>query len=414
MADDISDTSLPPDGIVVTGGVPQPRGKGMRTGFTTGACATAAALGATQALLVGQPAESVVITLPAGRQVRFLLQRCTLHEQQAQCSVIKDAGDDPDVTHGAEICADVAWSDPPGITLRGGEGVGTVTRPGLGLEVGGPAINPVPRQMILQHVSSLAGERLHKRGLTVTISIPQGRELALKTLNGRLGIVGGLSILGTTGIVQPFSTAAWRASVGQSIDVAAANGIREVLMSTGGRSERFGQQLLGLSDMALIEMGEFTGFALQRAVHHGMQTVHLCGMIGKYAKMAQGHLMTHVAGNQVDPVFLAAVATDAGASPDLAAAISRANTARHVQELTIAAGFPQLFNEICERVAEHCQAHVGGALKLDVIMFDFDGQVLGRAARTAGTLVAPVRSRPEALRRASTHPPNGSQDRAHS
>ncbi len=410
MADDIPDTSLPPDGIVVTGGVPQPRGKGMRTGFTTGACATAAALGATQALLEGHPVRSVVVTLPAGRQVRFLLQRCTLHGQQAHCSVIKDAGDDPDVTHGAEICADVARSPIPGIALLGGEGVGTVTRPGLGLEVGGPAINPVPRHMILQHVGSLAGERLREQGLTVTISVPKGRELALKTLNGRLGIVGGLSILGTTGIVQPFSTAAWRASVGQSIDVAAANGIREVLMSTGGRSERFGQDLLGLSDMALIEMGEFTGFALQRAAQHGMQTVHLCGMIGKYAKMAQGHLMTHVAGNQVDPAFLAAVATEAGASPGLAAAMSQANTARHVQELTIAAGFPQLFTAICERVAEHCQAHVGGALTLDVIMFDFDGRVLGRAARPAGTPVAPALSRPKALHSAGTLPPEGSQE----
>lgn len=410
MADDNSDTSLPSDGIVVTGGVPQPRGKGMRTGFTTGACATAAALGATRTLLQGHPAQSVVITLPTGQQVRFLLQRCTLQEQQAHCSVIKDAGDDPDVTHGAEICADVAWSPSPGITLLGGEGVGTVTRPGLGLEVGGPAINPVPRRMILQHVCGLAGERLGEQGLTVTISVPQGRELALKTLNGRLGIVGGLSILGTTGIVQPFSTAAWRASVGQSIDVAAANGIREVLMSTGGRSERFGQDLLGLSDMALIEMGEFTGFALQRAVQHHMQTVHLCGMIGKYAKMAQGHLMTHVAGNRVDPVFLAAVATGVGASPSLTAAISQANTARHVQELTIAAGFPQLFTAICEHVAERCQAHVGGALALDVIMFDFDGRVLGRAGRSAGTDGAASLSRRKALRSDATHPPDGSQD----
>lgn len=410
MAEGIPDTVLSPDSIVVTGGVPQPRGKGMRTGFTTGACATAAALGATQALLAGQPAVSVVIALPAGRQVRFLLQRCTLHGQHAHCSVIKDAGDDPDVTHGAEICADVAWSPVPGITLLGGEGVGTVTRPGLGLEVGGPAINPVPRQMIRQHVGSLAGEQLRERGLSVTISIPNGRALALKTLNGRLGIVGGLSILGTTGIVQPFSTAAWRASVGQSIDVAATNGIREVLMSTGGRSERFGQDLLGLSDMALIEMGEFTGFALQRAVQHGIQTVHLCGMIGKYAKMAQGHLMTHVAGNQVNPVFLAAVATAAGASPGLAAEISQANTARHVQELTIAANFPQLFIAICERVAEHCRVHVGGALTLDVIMFDFDGRVLGWAGRPAGTPVAPSLSRLQAVRSASMLPPDSRQE----
>jgi len=185
----------------------------------------------------------------------------------------------------------------------------------------------------------------------VTISGPNGRELARKTLTGRLGIVGGLSSLGTTGIVQPFSTAAWRASVGQSIGVAAANGIREVLMSTGGRSERFGQQLLGLSDMALIEMGEFTGFALQRAVQHGMQTVHLCGMIGKYAKMAQGHLMTHVAGNQVDPRFLAEIAVSCGAAAGLRDQLATANTARHVPELVQSSGIPGFFDTIAAEAA---------------------------------------------------------------
>lgn len=377
-----------PAGVsAVTGGVPAPRGTGMRTGYTTGACATAAAVGATQALLHGAPFDAVVITLPIGQRVRFLLHTCTFNgdDKSARCSVIKDAGDDPDVTHGAEICADVRWSATPGITLRGGEGVGVVTRPGLGLDVGGPAINPVPRRMILEHVAGLLPGRTDALGLIVTISIPAGRELAKKTLNGRLGIVGGLSVLGTTGIVQPFSTAAWRASVGQSIEVAAANGLREVLMSTGGRSERFGQQLFGLPEMALIEMGEFTGFALQRAVQQGIHTVHLCGMIGKYAKIAQGHLMTHVAGNQVDPAFLAAIAAEAGAPAHLIHAVRDANTARHVQELALASGFPALFDAICARVAERCAAHVREMLTLDVIMFDFEGRLIGRAFSPAAS-----------------------------
>jgi len=380
-------------GLVVTGAPPPPRGTGMRTGFTTGACATAAATAATLALLSGEQRSFVDITLPIGQQVRFLLHRCELRDGEARCAVIKDAGDDPDVTHGAEISATVTWGSRPGIELCGGDGVGTVTRPGLGLDVGGPAINPVPRKMILEHVSAAAGDAIAERGLIVTVSIPNGRELAKKTLNGRLGIVDGLSVLGTTGIVRPYSTAAWRASVGQSIDVAAANGITEVLMSTGGRSERYGQALTGLTDMALIEMGEFTGYALRRAVQRGMRTVHVCGMIGKYAKIAHGHFMTHVAGNQVDPHFIAEIAAEAGAPPALVAHIRLANTARHTQELAIEHRFPQLFAAVCQRVCDRCWDHVAGALTLDVVMFDFDGLVLGRVMRERAAdaaLVEPV------------------------
>ncbi|MCL4544898.1 MAG: cobalt-precorrin-5B (C(1))-methyltransferase [Chloroflexi bacterium] len=376
--------SPPEEPIVTTGLLPAPRQRGMRTGFTTGSCATAAAMAAAQMLCSGVPVESTIITLPAGQRVRFLLRSAQLLADGARCTVIKDAGDDPDVTHGAEIGATVEWGDKPGIELCGGVGVGTVTRPGLGLDVGGPAINPVPRCMILEHVARAAGPLVQERGLRVTIFIPKGNELAKRTLNNRLGITGGLSILGTTGIVQPFSTAAWRASVAQSLDVAAANGLTEILLSTGGRSEHFGQQLLSLPDMALIEMGEFTGFALRHAVDRGISRAHLCGMIGKYAKIAQGHLMTHVAGNQVDVSFLAAIAGASGAPASLVSAICKANTARHVQELIVEAGLPQFFQILCDRVLFQCSAHVHGALVLDVILFDFDGTVLARSQHTPG------------------------------
>src|SRR5581483_9936938 len=200
--------------------------------------------------------------------------------------------------------------------------------PGLGLEVGGPAINPVPRRMITEAVTEAAGAHLHEHGLRVEISVPKGEELAKRTLNARLGIIGGISILGTTGIVKPWSTAAWRASVVQGIDVAAANGISHIILSTGGRSERFAQALYPeLPEMAFVEMGEFTGAALKRAAARRMRRATLAGMIGKFSKIAQGHFMTHVAGNQVDPGFLASVARDAGASEALAARIAQANTA---------------------------------------------------------------------------------------
>jgi cobalt-precorrin-5B (C1)-methyltransferase len=187
---------------------PSERRRGMREGFTTGACATAASVGATRALIRQEPVEAVTIHLPAGRDATFALAGCELSQQQARCGVIKDAGDDPDATHGAEIISTVSWGDKPGLNLTGGSGVGVVTRPGLGLDVGGPAINPVPRRMISEHVAAEAGDLLDTRGLRVEISVPRGEEIARKTLNARLGILGGISILGTTGIVKPWSTAA--------------------------------------------------------------------------------------------------------------------------------------------------------------------------------------------------------------
>ena len=350
----------------------------MREGYTTGACATAAAKAATIGLVTGTIPETVTIHLPAGRDATFVLHE-RVKGDGVRCSVIKDAGDDPDVTHGAEICALVQRSDAARIELVGGIGVGTVTRPGLGLPLGGPAINPVPRRMITEAVTETAGAALDTYGLRVEISVPHGEALAQRTLNARLGIVGGISILGTTGIVKPWSTAAWRASVLQGIDVAAANGVRHLVLSTGGRSEAFAQGLyLALPEMAFVEMGEFTGHALKRAVARGMQTATLAGMIGKLSKIAQGHFMTHVAGNQVDPGFLAELAAASGADAALVAAIATANTARHVQELAQAGHCPGLFHRVVTLVSERARALVHDALSVETIMFDFDGSVLAR------------------------------------
>lgn len=357
-----------------------PRRRGLREGFTTGACATAAATAATQALLSGRLVDAVTIHLPIGRDASFQLIRCDLDQASCHTAVIKDAGDDPDVTHGAEIHAVVAWSDEPGLHLKGGVGVGTVTRQGLGLEVGGPAINPVPRRMITEHVSAVAGPALADRGLDVTISVPNGAELAKKTLNGRLGILGGISILGTTGIVKPWSTASWRASVEQSVDVAVANGQRHVVLTTGGRSERFSMAIIPLPEIAFVEMGIFTGKALDRCVAHDVDRVTIAGFVGKFAKLAQGHFQTHVAGNQVDPVFLANVATAAGAAGSLVEEIAVANTARHVQELVQAAGLTSFFEALAALVALRSFERVKGRFPIDTILFDFDGAVLARSA----------------------------------
>ena len=355
------------------------RRRGMRTGFTTGACATAAAVAASRRILTGQPVSDVTIHLPAGVDASFGIAASRQLGEAIVCSVIKDAGDDPDVTHGAESVASVWRSDAPGVRLCGGNGVGVVTLPGLGLEIGGPAINPVPRRMILEAVVAELKDRQEPSGITVEISVPRGEELAKRTLNARLGILGGISILGTTGIVRPYSTAAWRASVEQGIDVAAANGQRVIAITTGGRSERFAQQLLGLPDIALVEMGEFTGHALKRAVRHDMVHVYICGMIGKLSKIAQGHLMTHVAGNQVDPPYLASLAAACGATSQVQAAMASAHTAREIQEIAQATRLPSFFDLVAAQAATQCHEAVSGALAVECLLFDFDGSLLGRA-----------------------------------
>jgi cobalt-precorrin-5B (C1)-methyltransferase len=210
--------------------------KQLRTGFTTGACAAAAAKAATRALVTGTVMTAIETTLPNRMRVTFPLQRCELALPLAVASVIKDAGDDPDCTHGAELVATVSLKPGSGIDVRGGAGVATVTKPGLGLEVGGPAINPVPRRNIIEMVADeLSGGP--NRGAIVTISVPGGEEMAKQTLNARLGLVGGISILGTSGLVKPYSTAAFKASVVQAVDVAAERGHPVGVVTTGGKSE---------------------------------------------------------------------------------------------------------------------------------------------------------------------------------
>ncbi len=366
--------------------VPPRDKKGLRTGYTTGACAAAASKAATLALLHQAPVGRVTIQLPTRVQqdATFSPVEWRVTPSAARCGVIKDAGDDPDVTHGALICTTVAWQERPGLEIAGGEGVGVVTRPGLGLEVGGPAINRVPRRMITATVEEAAGALLTTRGLRVTISVPGGEELAHKTLNPRLGILGGISILGTTGIVRPYSTAAWRASVVQNINVAVANGCQEIVLSTGGQSEAFAQRLWPyLPELAFVDMGIFTGDALKACARRRVSRVILCGMVGKFAKLAQGHLQTHAAGNRVDVHFLADVAARVRAPLSVQEEIRRANSARHFAEIALAYGITDVFPLLCELVCEHSFTHVQGALMVEAVVFDFDGRVLGQAERGA-------------------------------
>jgi cobalt-precorrin-5B (C1)-methyltransferase len=362
--------------------VPPRNTSGRREGFTTGTAAAAATKAACLVLLDQGWPETVIVQLPIPRTLEIRINTLEWDGKAATAGVVKDAGDDPDVTHGAEIFATVRNSAEPGVQLRGGVGVGTVTQRGLELPVGSPAINPVPQRMIRQAVADVFGSEQPDPGVEVTISVPNGEELAKRTFNARLGIVGGISILGTTGIVRALSTAAWRASVLQAIDVAAANGIRHLVLSTGGRSEKFAQRYYPhLPEMAFIEMGIFTGASLQRLAERGVPRVSLCAMIGKLSKIAAGKMQTHVAGNQVDCAFLGEVVRELRGARELAAAIEGANTARHVQELIEGAGFSRFFTRLCELAAQQCASGAPGPLSIDVVLFDFDGRVLATATK---------------------------------
>jgi cobalt-precorrin-5B (C1)-methyltransferase len=336
------------------------RRTGLRTGWTTGACAAAAAKAAATALASGGLPASVEIGLPAGRRVVFAVASCRLLPvppgrgggARAEAVVIKDAGDDPDVTHGAQLTALVSWRPAAGLDLDGGEGVGVVTKPGLGLEVGGPAITPVPRQMITQSVGEAID--LAERGVRVVISVPGGEVMARKTTNARLGILGGISILGTTGIVRPFSTASWRASVEQAVSVLAAQGAPAAILCTGGRTEKGAMALLpGLPEVCFIEVGDFTGAALRRVLEQGVSRVVFVGMAGKLAKLAAGVLMTHYTRSKVSTDLLADITRAVGGADDLVAQVAAANTARHAVELWSGAGLlPAAGADLCHRVAE--------------------------------------------------------------
>jgi cobalt-precorrin-5B (C1)-methyltransferase len=370
----------------------------LRTGWTTGTCASAAAKAATSLLVGGVPPSVVEVGLPAGRRVEFVPQRCELLANgAAEAVVVKDAGDDPDVTHGAHITATVSWrrlldSAHERVELDGGVGVGVVTKPGLGLEVGGPAINETPRRMIRAAV----GEALPAdRGVRVVISVPDGERMARKTTNARLGILGGISILGTTGIVRPFSTASWRASVMQAVAVMAAQGEDTLVLCTGGRTEAGAMAMLPhLPDVCFVEVGDFTGAALRGAVELGLKNVVFVGMAGKLTKLAAGVLMTHYTRSRVDVGLLGRVTRAVTGDEELARAVDEANTGRHAYELwEQAAVLRSCGDELCRRVQDVLVRFAATAstpasagltadgLNADVAMVDFAGKRVVAATR---------------------------------
>lgn len=362
---------------------------GLRPGWTTGACATAATTAAYTALLTGDFPDPVTIALPRGQTPAFALATEELTGSYAMAGIVKDAGDDPDVTHGALVRATVRLLPAgSGVVFRAGPGVGTVTRPGLPLPVGEPAVNPVPRQLMRDHVARVAALHGNRNGggdgdgggdVEITVSIDHGEEIARSTWNPRLGILGGLSVLGTTGIVVPYSCSAWIDSIRRGVDVARAGGHTHVAGCTGSTSEKTVVAAYGLPEEALLDMGDFAGAVLKYVRRHPVDRLTICGGFAKLSKLAAGHLDLHSARSQVDKGLLAELARRGGASETLAAEVAGANTGLAALQLCTAAGVP-LGDLVAVAARDEALAVLRGApVAVDVICIDRAGLVVGRS-----------------------------------
>jgi cobalt-precorrin-5B (C1)-methyltransferase len=351
----------------------------LRRGWTTGACAAAAARAAYAALLTGRFPDPVTIRLPRGQGPSFPLALAERCDGYARVGILKDAGDDPDVTHGALIVAEIAWAAPgSGIGFRAGEGVGTVTRAGLPLAVGEPAINPAPRAMIREALADLAeANGAPPPDLTVTLAIPGGERLAEKTMNRRLGIVGGLSILGTTGVVVPYSCASWISAIHRGIDVARAAGLKHIAAATGATSEGAVQRLYGLPEHALIDMGDFVGGTLKYLRRHPVPRLTLAGGFAKLAKLAAGHLDLHSSRSRVDPDALVDMLAELGADRATVAAARESDSAAAILEFAGEWRSP-LADRVARQAREVILASLSGGTAVEVAVIDRTGEFLAR------------------------------------
>ena len=355
----------------------------LRTGFTTGTCATAASKAGILAIINQQSLNNVDVILPKRDKINIQINSCDFSKDNAQCSVIKDGGDDPDVTHGAEIFVDISLTDKIGsIEIDGGKGVGRVTKPGLGLEIGTAAINPTPKKMILENIQEVGEEVLGKNGIKIVVSVPTGEELAKKTDNPRIGILDGISILGTSGIVIPYSTASFAAAIRQQIDVVSSMNDEEVVLTTGGRSEDFAREIIKLPDHSFIQMGDFSGYTIQQCAKKSLKKAYVAGFIGKLAKMAAGVKQTHVKGGKVNMKFLSELAKRCNANSETIRKILGANTARNVQEIVIEDNVDGFFDEITKETCNQMRQHSEEKIPVEVILFNFDGNILSRYEKT--------------------------------
>lgn len=357
----------------------------MRTGYTTGTCAAAAAKAAALAWFRGLACSEIEVELPAGGRAVIPVEEVRGGPDWAEAAVRKDAGDDPDVTHGLLIKARVEPLDL-GIVLRGGPGVGTITRPGLALTVGEPAINPVPRLMIINSVRQALPPG---SGATVTISVPRGEEVARRTMNPRLGIVGGISILGTTGIVRPMSNQAWKDSLVLQLDQAAAAGHRHLILTPGKIGENASRLIFGAPIEAVAQMSNFVGFMLKECADRGFGGVILSGHHGKLVKVAAGVFETHSRLADARRETIAAHAAALGAPPVIVEALLEANTAEACLDVLDSIGFTaKVFLRLAERVSRRAEEYLsvqvpGLRLSVGSALLDLGGRALAIESRAS-------------------------------
>lgn len=352
-------------------------GKSYRKGYTTGSCATAAAKVAALMALRQQVINQVSIVTPSGITLRLNVEQPLICGQQASAAIRKDGGDDVDATHGMLIFAQVALNDSGSITIGGGEGVGTVTRKGIGLPIGSAAINRTPRQTIEQAVREVIGP---ERGADIVIFAPEGEERAQKTYNGRLGILGGISIIGTTGIVTPMSEESWKRSLALELEMKRAQGMTSVILVPGNHGERFVQEHMQIDAERVVTMSNFVGYMLQEAQRLGFQRVVLVGHLGKLIKVAAGifHTHSHIADGRMET--LVARLALLGAPHEFLRAVFECSTTEAAMELIEQQGWQAVYDDIAQAICERVKQMLRFAPQpfcCDVVLFSFDNVVLG-------------------------------------
>ncbi len=346
----------------------------LRKGYTTGTCAQGAAKASAMMLVTGKPIEGVEVKTPSGVTLFLPIIDPEIGDDYAKCGVVKDSGDDPDITNGITIYATVRFSTSLGVTIRGGEGVGIVTKPGLAVPVGEYAINPTPREMIFREVSHLLPD---DQGVEVTITVPEGEALAEKTFNPRLGIIGGISIIGTTGIVEPKSVDAYKTSLSLQLDVLKAIGHKRAILVLGYVGEGFCKKVLGLSDDSMIKIGDHVGFMLEQCVEKGIEEVLLIGHIGKLVKVASGQFNTHNRFGDRRIETIAHYALRRGAGHKIIGAIHQESTAEATIPILRENGLTEVFDDIVKEVVLRAIDLVGGKLRIHCILLSLEGEVLG-------------------------------------
>lgn len=353
--------------------------KKLKYGWTTGACATAATKAAFEALITGVFPKAVTITLPKGQTPTFSVTDTKLSAESASAGIIKDAGDDPDVTHGATIISTVSWSKNSSIIFKAGPGVGMVTKPGLPIPPGEPAINPVPRALMTKVIEELANEHNVSAGVTIEISVPNGEKIAKNTWNGRLGIVGGLSILGTTGVVVPYSCSAWIHSIHRGIDVARATNTHHIGAAVGNMSEKLILKTHELNETDMIDMGDFVGGMLKYLKKNPVPQITIAGGFAKMSKLAMGEMDLHSKRSQVDKGWLASLLAELGATEELVKKAKTANTALEILNLAKANSL-DIGTTIAEKAKEQVDEKLNGTdVKVEILICDREGQLVGQA-----------------------------------